>query len=234
MIKAVNLKKEYKLGETVVHALRGVSLKIDKQDFIVIVGPSGSGKSTLLHLLGALDTPTSGKVMINGEDISHYDEWSLAMLRRKKMGFIFQSFNLIPSLTAIENVVIPTEPTPMDKEEALERAAKLLKEVGLEKRMNHKPDELSGGERQRVSIARSLINDPEIVYADEPTGNLDSVTGEKIVGIMKKLNEHDKKTFVNATHNEELLDFATKRFIIRDGTCQTCKGRNHRARKFVE
>jgi putative ABC transport system ATP-binding protein len=233
MIKAVNVKKQYKLGETVVHALRGVSLEIKPKDFIVMVGPSGSGKSTLLHMLGALDTPTSGKITIDGEDISNYDEWSLAMLRRKKMGFIFQTFNLIPSLTARENVVIPTEPTPLDKEEALDRAEKLLTEVGLSHRIHHKPDELSGGERQRVSIARSLINNPEIVYADEPTGNLDSQTGDKIVDIMKKLNKREKKTFVIVTHDETLLDFADKKFALRDGLLEKIT-RNHKARKFVD
>jgi len=216
-IEAINIKKVYKMGETKVHALRGVSVKIEKGDFVVIVGPSGSGKSTLMHILGALDTPSHGKVLLEGKDISDMDEWSLAMIRRKKIGFIFQTFNLIPTLTALENVMIPLEPTNVPEEDALRRAKKLLTDVGLDDRMLHKPNELSGGQRQRVSIARALINEPEIIIADEPTGNLDTATGDHVIEIMRTLNEKEGKTFIIVTHDESLLKFATKKFYLKDG-----------------
>ena len=231
LISAKNITKNYELGRTVVHALRGVSLDVEKGDFIVIVGPSGSGKSTLMHILGALDRPSDGDVFIDGKSITKLDEWHLAMIRRKKIGFIFQTFNLIPTLTALENVVIPTEPVPISKEDAVAKAKKLLRDLGLEERMNHRPSELSGGERQRVSIARSLINDPEIIFADEPTGNLDSVTGNKIVESMRNLNKHHGKTFVIVTHNESLLKFATKKVFIKDGKIETKS--NNNVRKYA-
>lgn len=211
-----NVSKFYHLGETEVKALDGVSLKIDKGEFVVIVGRSGSGKSTLMHILGALDLPIKGDVFIDGDKISDLDEWHLALIRRNKIGFVFQEFNLIPTLTALENVLIPTQ--PMNLGEELEpRAVKLLKEVGLGDRMFHKPNELSGGQRQRVSIARALINDPEIIFADEPTGNLDSVTGEYIIGLMRKLNREENKTFVIVTHDQSLLDYASRQVFLSDG-----------------
>ncbi|MAG18284.1 MAG: lipoprotein-releasing system ATP-binding protein LolD [Candidatus Diapherotrites archaeon] len=217
VIEAKKVVKEYHLGETIVSALAGVSLKIYEGDFVVIVGPSGSGKSTLMHLLGTLDHPTRGTVLIDGEDISELDDWDLAMLRRKKIGFIFQSFNLIPTLNSFENVIIPTEPLPGDKEKLEDRGIALLKKVGLGDRLLHKPDELSGGQRQRVSISRSLINNPEIIFADEPTGNLDSVTGRQIIDLMYELNTKENKTFVLVTHDETLLKYATKKVFILDG-----------------
>lgn len=217
LIKAVDIKKEYKMESIIVQALRGISLEIHKGDFVIIVGPSGSGKSTLIHILGALDHPTSGEVFIDDKNISKLDDWHLTMIRRKKIGFIFQTFNLIPTLTALENVMIPTEPFKKDDTKVIGRAKSLLKQVELEKRMFHKPTELSGGERQRVSIARALINNPEIIFADEPTGNLDSVTSNKIVSLMRKLNEEENKTFVIVTHDETLLKYATKKVYIRDG-----------------
>jgi putative ABC transport system ATP-binding protein len=217
LIEAQELVKHYVMGDVTVEALRGVSLKIEPRDFVVIVGPSGSGKSTLMHLLGALDHPTSGKVLIDEIDISGLDDWHLAMIRRNKIGFIFQQFNLIPTLSALENVVIPTEPMDIDKEEAENRAASLLRDVGLADRMFHKPNELSGGQRQRVSIARSLINNPEIIFADEPTGNLDSKTGAHIIKLMRELNQNQGKTFVIVTHDESLLRYASKKIFIRDG-----------------
>ena len=234
IIKVEKVKKIYPLGLTKVHALRGVSLCVDKGDFVVIVGPSGSGKSTLLHLMGALDHPSHGRIYIDGDDISYYDDNQLAMLRRKKMGFIFQAFNLIPTLTALENVMIPTEPTGEDPVEAEKRAREILKIVGLGERMRHKPDQLSGGERQRVSIARALINDPEIIYADEPTGNLDTVTGDKIVQLMKDLTIKKGKTFIVVTHDESLLNFATKKFTLRDGLLHKIEKANHKARRYVD
>ncbi|MBR9707232.1 MAG: ABC transporter ATP-binding protein [Candidatus Diapherotrites archaeon] len=217
ILETKNLRKEYDLGETKVKALSGVSLKIYEGEFVVVLGPSGSGKSTLLHLLGALDAPTKGRVLVDGRDISKFSPFQLSMLRRKIMGFIFQSFNLIPTLNALENVKIPLEPTPLSGFEASKRAKKLLKEVELEHRIFHKPNQLSGGERQRVSIARSLVNDPEIIFADEPTGNLDSVTGDKVLEIMKHLNEVEGRTFVVVTHDPALVNFADQVFYIRDG-----------------
>ncbi|MCR4335777.1 MAG: ABC transporter ATP-binding protein [archaeon] len=217
VIEIKNVKKYYELGEVTVKALDGVSLKIFEGDFVVIVGPSGSGKSTLMHILGTLDHPTTGDVLIDNENLKTLDEWELAMLRRKKIGFIFQSFNLIPTLNALENVVIPTEPLPGNKEYFEDRGIELLKSVKLGDRLLHKPDELSGGQRQRVSIARSLINNPEIIFADEPTGNLDSITGKQIVDLMYDLNQKENKTFVLVTHDPSLLDYATKRVFILDG-----------------
>ncbi len=217
VIEVKNVKKHYRLGEITVKALDGVSLSICAGDFVVIVGPSGSGKSTLMHILGTLDVPTEGAVLVDGKDISILDDWNLAMLRRNKIGFIFQSFNLIPTLNTLENVLIPVEPISGDKEKYEIRAIKLLKEIGLGDRLRHKPDELSGGQRQRVSIARALINDPEIIFADEPTGNLDSKTGKQVIDSMKELNEKYNKTFVIVTHDPSILDYATKKVFILDG-----------------
>ncbi len=217
IVELKDVVKEYRLGLTSVRALDGVSLKVNKGDFMVIVGPSGSGKSTLMHILGILDKPTSGKVFVDGKDISLLDDWHLAMIRRNKIGFIFQSFNLIPTLNAFENVLIPTEPLSGEKDHFVERALSLLKDVGLEKRVLHRPDELSGGQRQRVSIARAFINNPEIVFADEPTGNLDSVTGKQVIDLMYSLNKNEGKTFVIVTHDNSLLDYANRRVFILDG-----------------
>jgi len=217
LIRIENVSKEYHLGETVVKALDGVSLSIYEGEFVVIVGPSGSGKSTLMHILGTLDHPTRGDVFIDNENVKDLDEWELAMLRRNKIGFIFQTFNLIPTLNALENVIIPTEPLPGNKEKFEDRGIEILTQVGLKNRMLHKPDELSGGQRQRVSIARSLINDPEIIFADEPTGNLDSVTGKQIFDLMRDLNKKENKTFVIVTHDASLLNYATRKVYILDG-----------------
>lgn len=217
IVEAKNIEKEYLMGQSVVHALRGVDVTVHEKDFIVILGPSGSGKSTLLHLLGALDHPSKGRVLFEGKDISLLDDWHLAMIRRNKMGFIFQAFNLIPTLTALENVLIPTIPMNIDKDAAEERARELLSIVGLENRLRHKPKELSGGEMQRVSIARALINNPAILYCDEPTGNLDSVTGKQIVELMKSLNDKENKTFVIVTHDPSLVKYANKVFYLKDG-----------------
>ena len=217
LIEAVNVTKHYQMDKITVKALNGVSIKVEKGDFIVIVGPSGSGKSTLMHILGALDRPTSGQVFVDGKDISQMDDWSLAMIRRKKIGFVFQAYNLIPTLTALENVMIPLEPTNIEINERITKAMSLLSLLEMDDRMFHKPSELSGGQRQRVSIARALINDPEVILADEPTGNLDTETGCKVIEAMLHLNQEDKKTFVIVTHDQDLLDYATKKVFIRDG-----------------
>jgi putative ABC transport system ATP-binding protein len=220
VIKLEDVVKEYMLGKTVVKALRGVSLEVKRGDFIIVAGPSGSGKSTLLHIMGALDRQTSGRVFIMGKDISLLDDWSLAMLRRKTIGFVFQTFNLVPTLNALENVMLPLEPTKLDELEKIKRAKELLKLVGLGHRMLHKPAELSGGERQRVAIARALINDPEIVLADEPTGNLDTATGMQIIDAMRKLNKEENKTFVIVTHDLSLLKYASRKIFLKDGVIE--------------
>lgn len=217
VIDLKGVSKIYLMGETEVRALDGVSISIRRGDFVVIVGPSGSGKSTLMHIMGTLDHPTKGSVSFDGHQIKDLDDFSLAMLRRGKIGFIFQNFNLIPTLTAFENVVIPTEPLPGSKEHLEDRAIELLKTVGLGDRMFHRPDELSGGQRQRVSIARALINNPEVIFADEPTGNLDSATGKQVIELMYRLNKEEGKTFVLVTHDPSLLEYATKKVFILDG-----------------
>ena len=217
LIRAVKVEKEYHLGETVVRALAGVDVEINEGEFAVIIGPSGSGKSTLMHLLGALDRPSRGSVLIDGKDISLFDDYELAAVRRNLIGFVFQTFNLIPTLDALENVLIPAQNSGNGLEKAEQRAVALLKEVGLADRMHHKPGELSGGQRQRVAIARALINDPKVIFADEPTGNLDSSTGKQIIDLMKKLNRTDGKTFVIVTHDLGLLEHATREIHLFDG-----------------
>lgn len=217
MIECVGIEKDYVLGSTIVHALCGVSLKIKEGDFAAIVGPSGSGKSTLMHILGALDHPSKGRVLIDNRNVTELDDYGLAAIRRNLIGFIFQSFNLIPTLNCIENVTVPSENTGVSSEAAEDRAIKLLREVGLSDRLFHKPNELSGGQRQRLAIARSLINNPKIIFADEPTGNLDSATGKQILSLMKKLNKDERKTFVIVTHDLSILRHANKEFHILDG-----------------
>ena len=217
LIELRNVEKIYNEGkENEVRALKGVSLKIHEKDFIAIIGPSGSGKSTLLHMLGCLDKPTKGKVLIDGKDVSKMNDEDLARIRREKIGFIFQTFNLIPTLTALENVELPMKLNGKKASEARERAKELLKIVGLEKRLDHLPSQLSGGEQQRVAIARALANEPEIILADEPTGNLDSKKGFEIIKLMKKLNR-EGYTFVIVTHDLRIADFANKKIRIKDG-----------------
>jgi len=218
IIKAENVTKKYNMGLVEVNALRGVSLDVEKGDIVMILGPSGSGKSTLLHILGALDHPTSGEIYIKNQEIDILDDYSLSAFRRYYLGFIFQSFNLIPTLNVLENVLVPTIPEGSNKHD---RAISLIKEIGLGNRIEHKPAELSGGERQRVCIARALINNPEIIYADEPTGNLDSVNGANIINLIKRLRDEEKKTFVIVTHDPGLTKYADKIYSIKDGLIYT-------------
>lgn len=217
MIEVVDLKKYYRMGPVLVKALNGISLTIEDGEFLSIMGPSGSGKSTLLNLLGALDKPTSGTVLFDGIDLARVDESVLYQLRRKKVGFVFQSFNLIPTLSALENVLIPLVPTNTPKMKAYRRAKELLETVGLGGRILHKPSEMSGGEQQRVAMARALINNPKLILADEPTGNVDSKTGKEIVKLLQDLNENMGTTLVVVTHDPE-IGSATKRIIrLKDG-----------------
>jgi putative ABC transport system ATP-binding protein len=209
-----NVWKSYNEGR--VHALRGITLKVHEGDFMAVMGPSGSGKSTFMNIMGLLDVPTSGKVILDGRDVSKLSEDQLADIRGKKIGFIFQQFNLIPTLTAIENVMLPVIFQGGKDSEKKARALKLLEEIGLKERANHLPRQLSGGEQQRVAIARSLINDPEYILADEPTGNLDSKTGESIMKILEELH-HRGKTLIVITHDPRIAGFAHEMATIIDG-----------------
>ncbi len=216
IIQLKKVCKEYQLGENIVKAACDINLTINKGDFIAIVGPSGSGKSTMMNLVGALDLASSGEIFLDNKDIEHLEESELAQIRGKKIGFIFQTFNLVPTLTAIENVMLPMIFQNTDKQEREERGEKLLTELGLEKRLNHLPNELSGGERQRVAIARALANNPEVILADEPTGNLDSKTGRQVIEILKNLNKQGK-TIIMVTHDLEMAKKAKKIIRLRDG-----------------
>lgn len=208
--------KTYTMGEEKIHALRGFSIAIHKNDYMSIVGPSGSGKSTLLHMLGLLDIPTTGQIFVDGEDISKTSEDHRAKLRGMKIGFVFQVFNLVPSLTALENVALPMMIQGIQKEEREEKAAKVLKSLNMGDRIDHLPSELSGGQRQRVAIGRALINDPELILADEPTGNLDSKTGDEVIKIFDEL--HSKgRTLVIVTHDADVAKHAEERVCILDG-----------------
>ena len=220
-IKLEKVFKEYEMGETLVQALRGVDLTIEEGDFAAIMGPSGSGKSTLMNMVGALDKPTRGKVLFEDKDISKYSENQLAMLRGREVGFVFQKFNLIPTMTALENVALPILFQEKPKSYREKRAAELLEEVELGDRLSHYPNELSGGQQQRVSIARALANDPEIILADEPTGNLDSKTGEKVMNLLTKLNQEEKKTIIMVTHDQNDADYADYTINIKDGQTTT-------------
>ncbi|MBU7032071.1 MAG: ABC transporter ATP-binding protein [Theionarchaea archaeon] len=217
MIKVVDLKKFYRMGTVTVRALRGINLTIEDGESLSIMGPSGSGKSTLLNLLGALDKPTSGSVYFDGIDLARVDESVLYQLRRKKVGFVFQSFNLIPTLSALENVLIPLVPTTVSKIEGYKRAKELLVTVGLEKRILHKPSEMSGGEQQRVAVARALINNPKIILADEPTGNVDTKTGKEIINLLGDLNRNMKTTLIVVTHDPEISKSTERIIRLRDG-----------------
>lgn len=216
MITLKDIVKTYRMGTTEIRALRGVSLKIRGGEFVFIIGPSGSGKTTLLDVIGALSVPTSGTVMLDHKDLSEFNDFQLSMFRRKKIGFIFQAFNLMPSLTALENVLLPHIPEGVTREHEA-HARELLGMVGLADRMHHKPSQLSGGQSQRVAIARALINDPLIVLADEPTGEVDHATGSLIFEYMRKMNEGERKTFVVVTHDTEYIRKGDRVLHIRDG-----------------
>ena len=217
IIKLQEVAKYYEMGGSIVKALDGLSITIEKGDFVAIMGPSGSGKSTAMNLVGSLDVPTRGKIELDKRDISRLKESEVAQLRGKKIGFIFQSFNLIPNLTAKENIMLPMLFQGKSREERERRADELLKMTELEDRGDHYPNQLSGGQQQRVAIARSLANDPEVILADEPTGNLDSKTGEKVMGFLNDLNEKGK-TIVMVTHDpEKAQSHARTIYWIRDG-----------------
>jgi putative ABC transport system ATP-binding protein len=217
LLSIVNLVKDYKLGRVVTHALRGIDLEIAGGEFLSIAGPSGSGKTTLLNIIGCLDIPTSGKVSLNGSDLLSLNKKSRAVLRKDSIGFIFQSFNLIPVLTAFENVEIPLILLNWNKAKRKEVVEKILVEVGLSDYIHRRPTEMSGGQQQRVAIARALVKDPKLVLADEPTANLDSTTGQEILDLMKKLNHEKQTTFVFSTHDKMVMDFAERLVLLKDG-----------------
>jgi putative ABC transport system ATP-binding protein len=217
IIELQDVWKIYRMGDVEVPALQGLTLTIYPHEFVAIMGPSGSGKSTAMNMVGCLDVPTQGKVNLGGEDISRLAESDLAQIRGRKIGFIFQKFNLMPGLTAVENVMLPMTFQSVPRFQRESRAIELLQLVGLGGRMFHKPTELSGGEQQRVAIARALANDPEVILADEPTGNLDSKRGKEIMDMLSSLHEKNGKTIVMVTHDENLSKYADRIIRLRDG-----------------
>ncbi len=217
LIELKNVSKYYYMGDSIVKAIDGISINIEKEDFVAIMGPSGSGKSTGMNLIGSLDLPTEGTIYLDGRDISHLEESELAQIRGKKIGFIFQSFNIVPNLTAKENVILPMLFQNISKDDRELKAEELLKLVGLDDRMDHYPNQLSGGQQQRVAIARALANDPEVILADEPTGNLDTKTGDLILHFLDTLHKKGK-TIIMITHDAKLAQaYANKIYWLMDG-----------------
>ncbi|MCK9203856.1 MAG: ABC transporter ATP-binding protein [Bacteroidales bacterium] len=216
VIHLEKIVKNYKIGSIIVEALRSVSLVIRKNEFVALMGPSGSGKSTLMNILGCLDTPSSGSYMLNGEDVSKMDDNSLAEIRNRQIGFVFQTFNLLPRSTALENVMLPLIYAGVAKAKRVEKATATLTEVKLTDRMEHKPNELSGGQRQRVAIARALVNNPSIILADEPTGNLDSKTSIEILGLLEDIHKMGN-TVIIVTHEEDIAEHAHRIIRLMDG-----------------
>jgi len=220
LIKISDIKRNFALGDETVYVLKGIDLEVNKGEFIALMGPSGSGKSTLMNLIGCLDTPTSGTYILNRRDVSKMKDDELAEIRNKEIGFVFQTFNLLPRTTALDNVALPMIYAGYSKKERQKRAAEVLEQVGLGDRMDHQPNQLSGGQRQRVAVARALVNKPSIILADEPTGNLDSKTSEEI---MKLINEiHDNgNTIILVTHEEEIASYAHRIIRLRDGKIES-------------
>jgi len=226
IVRTRDVTKVYKMGKVEVHALRGVSLEIRAGEYISIMGPSGSGKTTLFNMVGGLDKPTSGKVYIEEVDVAQLDAYELAWLRCRKIGYIFQTFNIIPVMTALENVTLPMVFAGMTTDEARDKGVELLKRVGLGDRLHHKPFELSGGQQQRVAIARAMANDPSLILADEPTGNLDIKTGTEIIELLKELNEERGVTVISATHDHKMLSASDRIVWIRDGKIDRIEDRS--------
>ncbi len=226
IIHLENICKSYYLGKQELEVLKGINIDILKNEYVALMGPSGSGKSTLMNILGCLDTPTRGRYILNGHDVSRMIDNDLAEIRNKEIGFVFQQFNLLPRLTAAENVALPLIYSGIAKKERIERSLEVLRKVKLEDRSHHKPNELSGGQCQRVAIARALINDPAIILADEPTGNLDSKTSHEIMDILGKIH-NEGNTVVLVTHEEDIAGFAHRVVRLRDGIIETDKVNNN-------
>ncbi|MBI1925562.1 ABC transporter ATP-binding protein [Candidatus Poribacteria bacterium] len=226
VVSTEKVVKEYRMGTNVLRALNGIDLEIERGEYISLMGPSGSGKSTLFNMIGALDLPTSGKVYIDGQDMSKLSQSQIAWFRCHKVGYIFQSYNLLHVMTALENVTLPMIFAGLSTRERNEKGTELLKLVGLGERIYHRPDELSGGQRQRVAIARALANDPSIILADEPTANLDTITGREIIDLIKKLNVEQKVTVISATHDLKMLDVSDRIVDIRDGMVERIRNRD--------
>jgi len=225
VVRTIGVTKDYLMGETITHALRGVDLSIYRGEYLSIMGPSGSGKSTLFNMIGGLDVPTEGMVFIDEVDVAQLDSYELAWLRCRKIGYIFQSFNLLPVLTALENVTMPMLFAGMHPDDARDKAAAILRRVGLGKRIFHRPFQMSGGQQQRVAIARAIANDPTIVLADEPTGNLDLRTGREIIELLLELNREMGVTVISATHDMKMLDVSDRVVWIRDGKIERIENR---------
>jgi len=228
LLEAKGLKKTYRMGKILVPALQRVTFDVAEGEFLAVFGPSGSGKSTLLHLLGGLDRPDEGEVFVDGISFSTLNDNALAEVRLRKVGFVFQFFNLLPRLTALRNVELPLTLADVPEKDSLKKAENMLKLVGLRDRINHRPSEMSGGEQQRVAIARALINDPKIVLADEPTGNLDTTTGGEIAQLMKRLNDEKGQTFVVVTHDSAIAQTADRIIYLKDGLIQGVKEKSGR------
>jgi len=220
VIDIENITKDYVMGEEIVRALRGISLQIRRNEYLAVMGPSGSGKSTLMNMLGCLDTPTSGRYEFNGRNVAEMDDDELAAIRNREIGFVFQTFNLLPRATSLRNVELPLIYAGMDPDSRQERATRALTDVGLGDRIQHKPNELSGGQRQRVAIARALVNDPSIILADEPTGNLDSKTGEEIMALLEDLYQRGH-TIILVTHERDIAAHARRTIRLRDGVVES-------------
>ena len=222
LIRVKNLKKQFQIGSEIVNAIKDISFEVNAGEFISIMGPSGSGKTTLMNIIGCLDTPTSGEYHLDDSEVSLLDDDELAAIRNRKIGFVFQSFHLLTRNTALKNVMLPLTYAGYDKSEATDKAKSVLNKVGLDDRINHKPNELSGGQQQRVAIARALVNNPSIIFADEPTGNLDTKTGEEIMNLFKQLHRNGQ-TIIVITHENEIADQTERIITVKDGLIESDK-----------